>query len=131
MAKAANPLRDGSRGWRRGEVPRAIVAGCVLAGLFAAAYAIGSQWQGPMREKAFVHSNQHESDDDLTTGSIVFVPVLGNMCRQNLIDNRTWEVRENGTMPCHEALAGPHGRAGVNGTTRLDIIRESFRKSPQ
>jgi hypothetical protein len=58
--------------------------------------------------------------------------VLGNTCRQNLIDNRTGEVRENGSMPCNEALAtAAQRRAGSTGATRLDIIRDSFRKSSQ
>jgi len=121
---------DRSDWLRRGEMLRAVVAGCALVGLFAAAYAIGSHWQAPGRETLFAGSAAPQSDDDLTTGSIVFVPDAGNTCRQNLIDNRTWEVRENGTLPCHEALAAaPHRRAAGSGATRLDIIRESFRKS--
>jgi hypothetical protein len=114
---------------QRGEIARGIVAGCALAGLFAAAFAIGSNWQAP-RETLLAGSAPAQSDDDLTTGSIVFVPDFGSTCRQNLIDNRTWEVRDNGTMPCHEALAAaPHRRSAGTGATRLDIIRESFRKS--
>jgi hypothetical protein len=51
-----------------------------------------------------------------------------NTCRHNVIDNRTLEFRENGTVPCDAALGGPNRRAG--GGSRLDIIRDSFRKSP-
>lgn len=115
----------------RSDIPRLAIVGSTLAGVFALAYVIGSAWQAPsMRETAFARTQQ--SDDELTTGSIVFVPVLGNNCRLNTIDNRTWEVREEGTMHCRDAFAtSPHRRAGNSsgaGPTRLDIIRDSFRK---
>jgi hypothetical protein len=113
----------------RNEIVRAVIAGGTLAGLFAAAFAIGSAGQGPsLRETAFAPPQQ--SDEELTTGSIVFVPVLGNNCRRNTIDNRTWQVQERGTMHCTQAFAGSGPRRDIGaGPTRLDIIRESFRKS--
>jgi len=116
---------------RIGDIPRAVSAVTALAWLFVAAYIIGTGWQTPsMRETAFARPALPASDDDLATGSIVFVPVLGNSCRQNLIDNRTWQVREVGTVPCNEALAASaQRRSGAAPATRFDIIRESFRKS--
>jgi hypothetical protein len=123
-ATKGKPMMFGS------ELSRAVVASCALVGVFMAAYAIGASLQGSsMREAAFARTQPYTSDDDLTTGSIVFVPVLGNTCRQNTIDNRTWQVREVGTMHCTEAFAGtPNRRTVTSGPTRLDIIRESFRK---
>jgi len=116
---------------RTGDIPRAVIAGAALAGLFALASVIGSGLQGPsMREAVLARAAPQQSDDELTTGSIVFVPALGNTCRQNLIDNRTGEIRGNGTVPCNEALAGaPNRRSSGPGANRIDIIRESFRKS--
>ena len=113
------------------EAQRAIIALLAFTGLLVTAYGVRTDGQAPsMREAAFTASSQ-VSDDDLTTGSIVFVPVLGNACRKNLIDNRTWRVREAGTVPCHQALAeSRRRRSGIAGRTRLDVIRESFRKSP-
>ena len=116
----------------RSDVSRAVIVGGVIGGVFLAGYAIATSLGGAsMRETAFARSAPYTSDDDLTTGSIVFVPVLGNACRQNTIDNRTWQVRQVGTMPCKEAFAGtPNRRSVPSGPTRLDIIRESFRKAP-
>ena len=132
MSQTHDPSRNPALGsaMRRGEVPRAIVAVCALAGLFSIAYLMGSSFRTPtLRDIAFKPASQ-ESDDELTTGSIVFVPVLGNKCRQNLIDNRTWQVRENGTVPCDKALgASSSYRAGIDSATRLGVIRDSFRKS--
>jgi hypothetical protein len=126
------PARQRDEAIRRTrETRRGILAAGCFVGLFALAYAFGSGWRTPSpQQAAFTHPR--ESDDDLTTGSIVFVPVLGNNCRQNLIDNRTWRVRENGAVPCDQALAAAaHRRSDGAPTTRLDIIRESFRNAPR
>ena len=129
MAQARGKSTGSAR--RIGDMPRAVTAVTALAWLFVAAYIIGTGWQTPsMRETAFARPAAPTIDDELTTGSIVFVPVLGNTCRQNLIDNRTWQVREVGTVPCNEALAASaQRRPGAAPATRFDIIRESFRKS--
>jgi hypothetical protein len=112
----------------RGEYSRAILAGTALAGLLAGGYWIGAGWQTPsMRETAFARPPAPPGDN-LSTGAIVFMPALGNDCRQNVIDNRTWEVRQGGTVPCNEARAGAHRGPGGAPATRLDIIRDSFRK---
>lgn len=68
-------------------------------------------------------------DDDLATGSIIFVPILGNTCRKKLIDNATWQIRDNGLVDCRAALAqGAHGnQLGWSGS-RVDVIRHGFYK---
>ena len=48
-----------------------------------------------------------QTDDDLATGSIIFVPILGNTCRKRLIDNATWQIRDYGPVDCRAALARP------------------------
>jgi hypothetical protein len=114
---------------RRGELARASVIAAALAGLGAFAYVIGTGWQSPPRTTSFAPTAP-QSGSDPTAGSIVFMPPLGGTCRQNLIDNRTWEVREGGAIPCEQALGGPYRRANSQSGTRLDIIRDSFRKAP-
>jgi hypothetical protein len=66
-------------------------------------------------------------DDGLTTGSIIFVPILGNTCRKKLIDNATWQIRDDGLVDCRAALAqGPHGNESGWSTSRVDVIRNGF-----
>ena len=66
-------------------------------------------------------------DDDLATGSIIFVPILGNTCRKKLIDNATWQIRDNGLLDCRTALArGAHGNQLGWSTSRVDVIRNGF-----
>jgi hypothetical protein len=67
--------------------------------------------------------------DDLTTGSIVFVPTHGERCRNSLIDNATWRIRDNGVVDCRAALSqNAHiGRLRWS-TARVDVIRHGFTK---
>jgi len=111
---------------RGSDALRAIVVGSVLAGLASFAYMIGTTGHSPsLRETAF--SNSKKKSEDLATGAVVFVPVLGEECRQKTIDNRTWEIQDHGTAPCKDALAASAGRRS-GGSSRMDIIRDSFRK---
>ena len=70
-----------------------------------------------------------QTDDDLATGSIIFVPILGNTCRKRLIDNATWQIRDYGPVDCRAALArGAHGNELGWSTSRVDVIRHGFYK---
>jgi hypothetical protein len=69
-------------------------------------------------------------DDTLTTGSILFVPMEGNLCRKCLIDNKTWLMRDKGYVTCDEAVswnANIQARP-YSATTRVGAIRDGFVK---
>lgn len=67
------------------------------------------------------------ADDELATGSIIFVPILGNTCRKKLIDNATWQIRDHGLVDCRAALTqNVHGRQLGWSASRVDIIRHGF-----
>lgn len=66
-------------------------------------------------------------DDELATGSIIFVPVLGNVCRKRLIDNSTWRIRDFGLIECRTAL-NPRAQESGWSASRVDVIRHSFYK---
>jgi hypothetical protein len=58
----------------------------------------------------------------------VFVPRSGNDCREKLIDNDTWRIRDNGTVDCDTALGTRPDAPPREGTpSRTDIIRKGFR----
>jgi hypothetical protein len=68
-----------------------------------------------------------QSEDELATGSIIFVPVLGNNCRKKLIDNATWYIRDSGPVDCRTALAkGANANESGWSAARVDIIRNGF-----
>lgn len=72
-------------------------------------------------------------DDYLTTGSILFVPLQGNVCRQRLIDNKTWMMRDKGYVICDEAVSWNATAQGPSYSplSRVDAIRSGFFKSTQ
>jgi hypothetical protein len=127
MSQMRNPASGQAKSAiaRSGDVSRAVIAGLALVGLFGIAYAIAVGAHMP-RDNVQARS---QSDDNLTTGSIVYMPALGDTCRKRIIDNRTGQVRDLGPVPCSEAL-NPTVRGSAGGPpTRIDIIRESFRRS--
>jgi hypothetical protein len=57
-----------------------------------------------------------------STGTIVFVPSAGNDCRELLIDNTTWRIRENGYIDCHTILSQMRPIED-----RITVISDSFK----
>jgi hypothetical protein len=68
-----------------------------------------------------------QADHDLATGSIVFVPPLGNQCRTNVIDNATWRIYSGSVVDCRTALSRHASPPLLRwSTARVDVIRHSF-----
>ncbi len=61
------------------------------------------------------------SDDEIYTGSILFTPREGRICRQFLFDNRTGRFSDNGNVDCERAEDN-----GASPTDRLSAISKSF-----
>ena len=112
---------------RSSDTLRAIIAGGVLVGISVLTYVLSTGWQTPtLRETAF--SRTPQKTEDFTTGAVVFMPTIGDECRQKTIDNRTWEIQDHGAISCKEALAASKRTTSRPGSTRIDVIRDSFRK---
>jgi hypothetical protein len=79
-------------------------------------------WRG-----VFAGSATIKAEDDLSTGTIVIVPILGNVCRKRLIDNATWRIRDIGFVSCRTALNPRVQESGWSGS-RVDIIRHGFNR---
>jgi len=119
-----------SRGWLRRDKWRAFAI-CLLFGCVAAA-GVGTVIQQAPSGSIRIFGNGPgfgQSDDDLATGSIIFVPILGNTCRKRLIDNATWQIRDYGAVDCRAALSGgAHTNESGWSASRVDIIRHGFYK---
>ena len=119
-----------SRGWFRRDKRRAFAI-CLLFGSVATV-GVGTVIQQAPSGSIWIAGNGPgfgQSDDDLATGSIIFVPILGNTCRKKLIDNATWQIRDYGAVDCRAALAGgAHGNESGWSASRVDIIRHGFYK---
>jgi hypothetical protein len=69
------------------------------------------------------------SDDEIYTGSILYVPDEGKICRQLLFDNRTGRMRDNGLVDCEQAFfRGTSEMSKQWSTARALVISESFRQ---
>jgi hypothetical protein len=96
-----------------------------VAALAGSGIVIGSQLLSPMRT---ARPGGHTAAE-LASGPILFVPRSGNDCRQRLIDNATWQLRDNGVVDCDTALS-PNGAAvpREGAPARVDVIRNGFRR---
>jgi hypothetical protein len=67
------------------------------------------------------------TEEEIYTGSILFMPYQGNDCRQSLLDNLTGQIRDNGIVPCDSAMidAGNSQRRAWS-AARVDAIRDGF-----
>jgi hypothetical protein len=117
-----------SRRWFRRENRRALTICLLFGGL--ATVGIGSVIPQVPTSSLRIDFNGPgivDRDDDLATGSIIFVPILGNTCRKKLIDNATWQIRDSGQVDCRAALGrGAHANQLGWSASRVDVIRNGF-----
>jgi len=127
--RAIDPIsaRKPSAARLAGDVRRAFLACGFLLVVCVSAVAIAS-WAS-LSPASRSHPT---SEADLSTGSMLVVSPTGKLCRERIIDNNTWRIRNNGWVDCEEALAKAANSAAESRSpgSRLDIIRQSFRGRP-
>lgn len=118
--------RQTMRGSRRRDNRRALAI-CLLFGAIAV-FGLGTIIRNtPSSGTRIASATSAHGGDDLTTGSIVFVPIFGNDCRRRLIDNATWQIRDNGVVDCNAALIqNTQGRRIGWSAARVDVVRQGF-----
>jgi hypothetical protein len=67
-------------------------------------------------------SEREDLSAPYSTGTIVFVPSAGDDCRELLIDNATWRIRENGYTDCQTILSQMRPIED-----RITVISDSFK----
>ena len=68
------------------------------------------------------------SDDEIYTGSILFVPDDGKVCRRVLFDNRTGQLSDGGRVDCESAYyRSPSAPPAQMSVARTQAISETFR----
>jgi hypothetical protein len=108
---------------------RAVLAGLLLIFVVAASLH-DRQWLpgfGGPKDNSYTLGDP--SDHALRTGSILFIPQSGNRCKQRLIDNYTWFIRDNGFINCDELVYRGGGEPitrDYNSSPRLNAIRDAF-----
>ena len=68
------------------------------------------------------------NDDEIYTGSILYMPYEGRMCRQILFDNLTGQLSDNGSVDCdHAAYQGTYSAPKQWSFARVRVISTGFR----
>lgn len=102
---------------------------CFIWGLMLISYAGRWSWLRlqlpPPQHLATIKA---ETDDDIYTGSILYVPPRGDDCRLRSLDNHTNRVSERGAISCNDALAKSAAREVEIAPTRIEAIRKGFRR---
>ncbi len=123
------PIRP-SAGWLSRNDRQVLFVWLFFAAILALSGLIGGGLADGLRPKRTQQatSTQSTGDDDLYTGSILFVPAGGDNCWQRFLDNQTGRLWDNGFVSCE--AAAPHslisqpGRYSTAG--RVDAIRKGF-----
>jgi 3-hydroxy-3-methylglutaryl CoA synthase len=78
-------------------------------------------------QRAAVAVTAAPSDSEVYTGSVLYMPDVGDVCRQLLFDNHNGQFIDNGYVDCaHAAYRG--GLDGSQGPTgRIRVISTAFR----
>jgi hypothetical protein len=67
-------------------------------------------------------------EEEIYTGSILYLPGLGTTCRQFLFDNRNGRIQDNGLVDCEQAYYRGMGQSARQWSTpRAVVISQSFR----
>ena len=112
--------RDGSRQvW-------AIAA--FAAGLAGVALAVG-EYAAADRQATVAAAASGPSDREIYTGSILYMPDEGNICRQLLFDNRLGLFTDNGYVDCESAAYQGGADAPKRwSAARVRVIASGFRQ---
>jgi len=120
------------RRWRRDEFPRAFML-LVWAG-FAVALLLSALGWSPLRANLMFRHHAKAplvapvpGGDELYTGSIYFVPSIGDYCWQRMLDNRNGDMWDIGYIDCEAVLEPqkpePSPRRTMSGERMLAISR--------
>jgi hypothetical protein len=104
------------------------VFGVIAIGLCLGFAAFGIQQYAAFKREANAAAMAAAGDDDVYTGSILYVPSWGNRCRQMLFDNLSGQLADNGYVDCisaayHSAADEPKRWPAA----RVRVISSGFR----
>jgi hypothetical protein len=118
FARPTPRRRNGSR-----QVWAIVMIGLCLG---AGAFGIG-RYVTVTRQAAAVEAASAADDDEIYTGSILYMPDSGNVCRQLLFDNQNGQFTDNGYVDCDRAAY--HGAATPKqwSAARARVISSGFR----
>jgi hypothetical protein len=136
VAHRSKRRRRTSDGFRQAIAVIAIGA-AIAAGLFAAGGYVITGQHGPATVQAFIKAATDligakvataANDDEIYTGSILYIPYQGTNCRQLLFDNRNGRFTDNGNVDCiRAAYQSGIGSPKQWSAARVKVISTGFR----
>lgn len=103
---------------------------CVPLVLLLAGGLLGSNWSSPTTPPIASNRSPRDRAQELSTGSLLFVPLFGDRCRQMIIDNATWSLIDNGTVDCTEALNLSGAKQHEIPAALAEGMRDGFQRKP-
>ena len=103
----------------------AIVA--IGLGLGASAFGM-SRYVAAAREAVASAAAGAATDDEIYTGTILYMPASGTACRLLLFDNQNGQFTDNGYVDCDQATArGVGDISRLWSSSRVRVIKSGFR----
>jgi hypothetical protein len=131
--------RTRSRDGARQSVVVIAIGAVIAAGLFVTGKYVATRQQTPplimtmaaakaaARDRTLVATTA-SGDDEIYTGSILYMPDEGQICHQLFFDNLTGRLSDNGYVDCQRAIYGNlSGTPMQMSATRVRVISTGFR----
>jgi hypothetical protein len=131
MNRQARFKRPSKKRARRGERWRQIAVLAAIAGVVAIGLFVAGEFEFAsfLTARFVAKPAVAKSGDEIYTGSILYLPNEGNICRQLLFDNRNGQIRDNGLVDCDDASYRSTDEGGKQWpNARALVISESFRR---
>lgn len=105
-----------------------IVAGLLLVVCGWSLYAASHLLRPSEMMRTSMQKAPGDRSEELRTGEILVVPLEGNICQKKIIDNRTGQIRDGGTVVCDEAVSWNSNLASSPqaAQSRMNAIRDAF-----
>ncbi len=104
-----------------------VIAVGVLIG--TSLFATGEYVTALQRASAAAAAAAAANDEEIYTGSILYMPAEGRACRQLLFDNHTGRFTDNGYVDCENAAyGGVGGQLKQWSSARARVISTGFRQ---
>jgi hypothetical protein len=126
MQRFARPSKKARRaGNRPGQVGLVVAIGAVLG---FAAFGIDDYVTAKKTAAKAAATALAASDEEIYTGSILYMPNRGELCRQLLFDNQNGQFTDNGYVDCaRAAYRNPNEDAKHWSAARVRVISTGFR----
>lgn len=125
MSRHRHPVKIRARlgdAWRQGGVAVLAIGGVLGLGLFATDHFMAAKRTPPAAAAPATAAN----DEEIYTGSILYMPEQGRVCRQLLFDNQTGRISDNGYVDCKAAAYSDDGTSKHWSVARMRVISSGF-----